>query len=99
MNELSWHRPNDFKETWANFVLESWSQTIIIGKMGGWIDEWMNGLTDGWMSGWTDRIKGDKKCNEIFVLDKPRPMDNGQIRLFKKSFGVCMGEREELSVE
>ena len=60
--------------------------------MGGWIDEWMNGLTDGWMSGWTHRIKGDKKkCNEIFVLDKPRMTDYRQIRLFQKgALGVCM---------
>lgn len=60
--------------------------------MGGWIDEWMNGLTDGWMSGWTHRIKGDKKkCNEIFVLDKPRMTDYRQIRLFqKRALGVCM---------
>lgn len=70
------------KKHGPTLCLETWSQTIIIGKMGGWIDEWMNGLTDGWMSGWTDRIKGDKKCVRIFVLDKPRIMDNGQIRLF-----------------
>ena len=68
--------------------MERW----VDGKMGGWIDEWMNGLTDGWMSGWTHRIKGDKKkCNEIFVLDKPRMTDYRQIRLFqKRALGVCI---------
>ena len=49
-------------------------------------------MTDGWMSGWMHRIKGDKKkCSEIFVLDKPRIMDNGQIRLFlERALGECM---------
>ena len=80
------------KKYGPTLCLESWSQTIIIGKMGGWIDEWMNGLIDGWMSGWMHRIKGDKKkCSEIFVLDKPRIMDNGQIRLFlERALGECM---------
>lgn len=41
------------KKHGPTLCLESWSQTIIIGKMGGWIDEWMNGLTDGWVDGRT----------------------------------------------
>lgn len=41
------------KKHGPTLCLESWSQTIIIGKMGGWIDEWMNGWTDGWVDGRT----------------------------------------------
>ena len=87
MNKLSWNRPSDFKETWANFVLGK-----LVTNKNYWKDGWMDRWMDGWMGGWTDRIKGDKrKCNEIFVLGKPRITDNRQIRLFQeRALGMCM---------
>lgn len=82
------------KKHGPTLCLESWSQALIIGKMGGWMDEWMNGLTGGWMSGRTDRIKGDKKCNESFALDKPRTVGDGPIRLSHESaLGGVYAER------
>lgn len=40
MNEFSGHRPNNFKEMWAIFVLR---------KLGRENDYWMKGQTDGWV--------------------------------------------------